>query len=53
MTSKGHGNGRHKKGKKGSDNIPVGQYTPPPPPSKGIKNGRKECPFIDACRDAG
>ncbi|KAM3398303.1 hypothetical protein P3S68_001818 [Capsicum galapagoense] len=44
MASKGHGNGRRKKG---PDNLPVGQYTPPPPPSKGIKNGRKECPFID------
>ncbi|XP_047268216.1 extensin-like [Capsicum annuum] len=33
MASKGHGNGRRKKGEKGPDNLPAGQYTPPPPPS--------------------
>ncbi|KAM3362148.1 hypothetical protein P3S68_017002 [Capsicum galapagoense] len=35
MASKGHGNGQHKKGKKGTNNLPTGQYTaaaPPPPP---------------------
>ncbi|KAM3264855.1 hypothetical protein P3L10_001849 [Capsicum annuum] len=32
MASKGHGNGQHKKGKKGTDNLPAGQYIPPPPP---------------------
>ncbi|KAM3219795.1 mucin-2-like [Capsicum annuum] len=29
MASKGHGNGRHKKGEKGLDNLSEGQYTPP------------------------
>ncbi|KAM3233779.1 hypothetical protein P3L10_019138 [Capsicum annuum] len=33
MASKGHGNGRRKKGKKGLDNLSEGQYTPPPLPS--------------------
>ncbi|KAF3627441.1 hypothetical protein FXO37_29863 [Capsicum annuum] len=32
MASKGHGNGWHKKGKKGPDNLHAGQYTTPPPP---------------------
>ncbi|KAM3217496.1 hypothetical protein P3L10_026939 [Capsicum annuum] len=32
MASKGHGNGRRKKGKKGLDNLFEGQYTPPPLP---------------------
>ncbi|KAM3362196.1 hypothetical protein P3S68_017050 [Capsicum galapagoense] len=31
MASKVLGKGRHKKGKKGTDNLPAGQYTPPPP----------------------
>ncbi|XP_047268136.1 uncharacterized protein LOC124898544 [Capsicum annuum] len=31
MASKGHGNGQCKKGKKGPDNLPAGQYTTPPP----------------------
>ncbi|KAM3220349.1 hypothetical protein P3L10_024880 [Capsicum annuum] len=31
MASKGHGNGRRKKGKKGPDNLSAGQYTTPPP----------------------
>ncbi|KAM3218770.1 hypothetical protein P3L10_023301 [Capsicum annuum] len=32
MVSKGHGNGRCQKGKKGLDNLSECQYTPPPPP---------------------
>ncbi|KAM3284973.1 hypothetical protein P3S67_023772 [Capsicum chacoense] len=32
MASKGHGNGQHKNGKKGTNNLPTGQYTAPPPP---------------------
>ncbi|XP_047270683.1 mucin-2-like [Capsicum annuum] len=32
MASKGHGNGWRKKGKKGPDNLPAGQYTTPPSP---------------------
>ncbi|KAM3360969.1 hypothetical protein P3S68_015823 [Capsicum galapagoense] len=31
MASKDNVNGRPKKSKKGTDNLPVGQYTPPPP----------------------
>ncbi|KAM3303711.1 hypothetical protein P3S67_014741 [Capsicum chacoense] len=31
MASKGHGNERRKKAKKGPDNLPTGQYTTPPP----------------------
>ncbi|KAM3267175.1 hypothetical protein P3S67_032639 [Capsicum chacoense] len=30
MASKGLGKGRHKKGKKETDNLSTGQYTPPP-----------------------
>ncbi|KAM3246759.1 hypothetical protein P3L10_008526 [Capsicum annuum] len=30
MASKGLDKGRHKKGKKGTDNLLAGQYTPPP-----------------------
>ncbi|KAM3238640.1 hypothetical protein P3L10_013673 [Capsicum annuum] len=32
MASKGNVNGRHKKSKKGLDNLPTDQYTLPPPP---------------------
>ncbi|KAM3374112.1 hypothetical protein P3S68_012826 [Capsicum galapagoense] len=32
MASKGHGNVRRKKGKKGTDNLPAGQYTTSLPP---------------------
>lgn len=32
MASKGLGKGRHKKGKKGTNNLPAGQYTPSSPP---------------------
>ncbi|KAM3320768.1 hypothetical protein P3S67_007970 [Capsicum chacoense] len=32
MASKGHGNGRRKKGKRGPDNLPAGEYTTPTPP---------------------